>query len=124
MANSTSTNGPRRLVPPSREQIMERLLAGARQKEAEAREAAKPKAPVVTLAVSNPDVPLDRQRERIAEATERLIADERRRLAELQAHEARIAAMQRAIDWHMEMKLANEEAERQFRRNDPCGYWR
>lgn len=86
-------------------------------------EAVKPE-PVVKLATANPDVPLDRQRERIAEATERLIADERRRLAELQAHEARIAAYQRVIDWHMEQKLANEEAEREFRRNDPCGYWR
>ena len=86
-------------------------------------EAVKP-APVVTLATSNPDVPLDRQRDRIAEATERLIADERRRLAELQAHEARMAAYQRAIDWHMEMKLEHEAEEQQLRRNDPCGYWR
>ena len=82
-----------------------------RPKEAEA-------TPVVTLATSNPDVPLERQRERITEAQQRLIADEARRLRELeeaQKHERWIAAKQAAIDWHMEMIRANEEAERIFR---------
>jgi phage terminase small subunit len=82
--------------------------------------------PVVTLATSNPDVPLERQRERISEAQQRLIADEVRRLAELaeeKKREAWLIARQAAIDWHMEMKLANEEDERRFRRSDPCGYW-
>jgi hypothetical protein len=82
---------------------------------------------VVTLVVANPNVPLERQRERISEATERLIADEQRRLAELheaQRREAWIATWQRAIDRHMAMRLMNEEAEEQLRRSDPCGLWR
>jgi hypothetical protein len=74
-------------------------------------EAAKPKV-VVTLAASNPDVPLERQRDRIAEAQERLIEDERRRLEEVKAREVWIANWQRAIDFHMEMRLMNEEAEK------------
>ena len=88
-------------------------------------EAVKPE-PVVTLATSNPDVPLERQRDRISEAQQRLIADEARRLAELEEEkrrEAWIAAKQAAIDFHMEMIRANEEAERMFRRNDPCRLW-
>src|ERR1700726_3263931 len=73
-------------------------------------EAMKPE-PAVTLATSNPDVPLERQRERITEAQQRLIADEARRLEAEKAHEAWIAAKQAAIDFHMEMIRANEEAE-------------
>jgi hypothetical protein len=110
----------------SREQMIEFLLASAREKRRKEAEAAKPKAKVVTLAVSNPDVPLERQRERISEAQQRLVADEVRRLAEsteLQRREAWLIARQAAIDWHIEMIRANEEAERQFRRNDPCGLW-
>jgi hypothetical protein len=96
-----------------------------RAAKAAAMEAAKPRAPVVTLAAANANVPLARQRERISEAQQRLIADEERRLAELeeQKRERWLQARQAAIDFHMEMKLANEEAERQFRRNDPCGLW-
>ena len=85
-------------------------------------EAVKP-TPVVTLATANPDVPLERQRERISEAQQRLIADEQLRLEAEKKHERWIAARQAAIDFHMEMKLANEEAERRFRRGDPCGIW-
>jgi hypothetical protein len=85
-------------------------------------EAVKPE-PVVTLATANPDVPLERQRERITEAQQRLIEDEQRRLEAEKKHEAWLIARQAAIDWHMEMKLANEEAERRFQRSDPCGYW-
>jgi hypothetical protein len=88
-------------------------------------EVVKP-APVVKLATSNPDVPLERQRERLSEAQGRLIADEARRLAELEEQQRRkawIAARQAAIDWHMETIRANEEAERMFRRSDPCRLW-
>ena len=87
----------------------------------------EPEPKVVELATSNPDVPLERQRDRISEAQQKLIADEARRLAELEEQkrrEAWIAAKQAAIDWHMEMIRANEEAERMFRRNDPCRLWR
>jgi hypothetical protein len=82
--------------------------------------------PVVTLATTNPEVPLERQRERLSEAQQRLIADEEARLRQWEEEKKRerwIAERQRAIDFHMEMKLANEEAERMFRRNDPCGLW-
>ena len=44
----------------------------------------EPEPKVVELATSNPDVPLERQRERTSEAQQRLIADEARRLAELE----------------------------------------
>ena len=92
----------------------------------------EPEAKVVTLATANFDVPLERQRERISEAQQRLIEDEARRLAEEERREAWIAARQAAkvrelvtfIDWHMEMIRANEEAERMFRRSDPCRLWR
>jgi hypothetical protein len=53
-----------------------------------AKEAAKPK-PVVTLATANPEVPLERQRERISEAQRKLIADEERKLQELAEANAR-----------------------------------
>jgi hypothetical protein len=94
-----------------------------RAAKAAALEAARPKAPVVTLAIANPDVPLERQRERISEAQQRLIEDEAQRLRELQARDAWVASWQRAIDFHMEMRRANEEAERQLRRSDLCGLW-
>jgi hypothetical protein len=106
-------------------ELAKQVAVERRAAKAAALEAAKPKS-VVTLATSNPDVPLERQRDRIAEAQQRLIADEVRRLAELEAQQKREAwliARQAAIDWHMEMKLANEEEERRFRRDDPCGYW-
>jgi hypothetical protein len=106
-------------------ELAKQVAVERRAAKAAALEAAKPKA-VVTLAASNPDVPLERQRDRIAEAQQRLIADEVRRLAELAEHQKREAwlmARQAAIDWHMEMKLANEAEERQLRRSDPCGYW-
>jgi hypothetical protein len=96
-----------------------------RAAKAAALEAAKPRS-VVTLAAANANVPLERQRERISVAQQRLIADEERRLRELEEEQKRerwIAARQAAIDFHMEMKLANEEAERRFRRSDPCGLW-
>jgi hypothetical protein len=87
-----------------------------------AKEAAKPK-PVVTLATANPEVPLERQRERISEAQRKLIADEERKLQELaeaNAREQLRVQRQRAIDFHMEMRLAEEAAERQFMRDlDP-----
>jgi hypothetical protein len=80
--------------------------------------------PVVALATANPEVPLDRQRERISDATAKLIADEGAKLrqyAEQERQERLVAERQRALDWHMEMKLANEEAERRFMRDlDPC----
>jgi hypothetical protein len=79
--------------------------------------------PVVTLATANPEVPLERQRERLSEAQQRLIADEQRRLEAEKKHEAWLTARQAAIDFHVEMIRANEEAERRFRRNDPCGLW-
>jgi hypothetical protein len=105
-------------------ELAKQVAVERRAAKAAALEAAKPKA-VVTLATVNPDVPLERQRDRIAEAQQRLIEDEQRRLAELaeQKREAWLIARQQAIDWHMEMKLANEAEERQLRRNDPCGYW-
>jgi len=78
---------------------------------------------VVSLATSNPDVPLDLQRERISEAQKRLIEDEDRRLKEWEAqkkHERWLAERQAAIDFWMEQKLANEEAERRFEKElDP-----
>ena len=55
----------------------------------------EPEAKVVTLATANPDVPLERQRERISEAQQRLIEDEARRLAEEERREAWICAMRR-----------------------------
>jgi hypothetical protein len=78
---------------------------------------------IVSLATSNPNVPIDRQRERLAEAQKRLIEDENRRLKEWEAkkkHDRWLAERQAAIDWHMEQKLANEEAERRFEKElDP-----
>jgi hypothetical protein len=103
-------------------ELAKQVAVERRAAKAAALEAAKP-APVVTLAAANANVPLERQRERLSEATERLIEDARRRLAELKAHEAWVANWQRAIDFHMEMRLMNEEAERQLRRSDPCGIW-
>jgi predicted nucleic acid-binding protein len=103
-------------------ELAKQVAVERRAAKAAALEAAKPKA-VVTLATVNPDVPLERQRDRIVEAQQRLIADEVRRLEAETKHEAWLMARQAAIDFHMEMKLANEEAERRFRRNDPCGYW-
>jgi hypothetical protein len=46
---------------------------------------AEPKPTVVSLASSNPEVPLERQRERLSEAQRRLIEDENRRLKEWEA---------------------------------------
>jgi hypothetical protein len=105
-------------------ELAKQVAVERRAAKAAALEAAKPKS-VVTLAAANANVPLERQRDRIAEAQQRLIEDEQRRLAELaeQKREAWLIARQQAIDWHMEMKLANEAEERQFRRSDPCGYW-
>jgi hypothetical protein len=77
----------------------------------------KPEPKVVSLASSNPDVPLERQRERLSEAQRKLIEDEDRRLKEWEAqkkHERWLAERQAAIDFWMEQKLANEEAERRF----------
>jgi hypothetical protein len=78
---------------------------------------------IVELASCNPNVPLERQRERISEAQKRLIEDENRKLKEWKAqkkHERWLADRQAAIDWHMEQKLANEEAERRFEKElDP-----
>jgi hypothetical protein len=76
---------------------------------------------IVELASCNPNVPIDRQRERLAEAQQRLIEDENRRLKEWKAqkkHERWLMDRQAAIDFHMEQKLANEEAERRFRDRD------
>ena len=73
---------------------------------------------VVSLASSNPDVPLERQRERLSEAQRRLIEDENRRLKEWEAqkkHERWLMERQAAIDFHMEQKLLNEEWERHYR---------
>src|SRR5271166_3054451 len=89
-----------------------------RRKKPPEAEAAKP---VVTLAVANPDVPLERQRERISEAQQRLIAHLREWEAE-KKRERWIAERQRALDFHLEMIRANEEAERRLMRNlDPFG---
>ena len=78
---------------------------------------------IVSLATSNPNVPIDRQRERLAEAQKRLIEDENRRLKEWEAkkrHDRWLAERQAAIDFWMEQKLANEEAERRFEKElDP-----
>lgn len=79
--------------------------------------AAEPAPKIVSLASSNPSVPLERQRERLSEAQKRLIEDEDRRLEEWKAqkkHERWLAERQAAIDWWMEQKLANEEAERRL----------
>jgi hypothetical protein len=69
------------------------------------------------------EVPLDRQRHHLREAQQRLVEDTERRLEEWQEQERRekrAAELQRVIDFHMEMKLANEEAERRFMRElDP-----
>jgi hypothetical protein len=76
---------------------------------------------IVELASCNPNVPIDRQRERLSEAQRRLIEDEHRRLKEWEAqkkHERWLMERQAAIDFHMEQKLANEEAERRFRDRD------
>ena len=81
----------------------------------------KPETVVVELASCNPDVPLDRQRERISDAQKQLIEDENRRLKEWEAqkkHERLLMERQKAIDFHMEQKLLNEESERQFRDRD------
>jgi hypothetical protein len=79
---------------------------------------------IVELASCNPNVPLERQRERISEAQKRLIEDEDRKLKEWEAkkkHERWLAERQAAIDFWMEQKLANEEAERRFEKElDPC----
>jgi hypothetical protein len=78
---------------------------------------------IVELASCNPNVPLERQRERLSEAQKRLIEDEDRRLKEWEAqkkHERWLAERQAAIDFWMEQKLANEEAERRFEKElDP-----
>jgi hypothetical protein len=76
---------------------------------------------VVSLASSNPNVPLERQRERISDAQRQLIEDESRKLKEWEAqkkHERWLMERQAALDWHMEQKRANEEAERHFRDRD------
>jgi hypothetical protein len=76
---------------------------------------------IVELASCNPNVPLERQRERISEAQKRLIEDEDRRLKEWKAqkkHERWLAERQETIDWHWEQKLLNEEIARQYR-DDP-----
>ena len=81
----------------------------------------KPKTVVVELASCNPHVPLDRQRERISDAQRQLIEDENRRLKELEAqkkHERLLMERQKAIDFHMEQKLLNEEWERRYRDRD------
>jgi SpoVK/Ycf46/Vps4 family AAA+-type ATPase len=81
--------------------------------------------PVAVLATSNPEVPLDRQRERLSEAQKRLIADEERKFKEWEEEKRRdrwVAERQAAIDFHMEMRLAEARAERRFRRElDPYG---
>jgi hypothetical protein len=77
----------------------------------------KPEPKIVSLASSNPDVPLERQRERLTEAQRRLVEDEDRRLEEWKAqkrHERWLMERQAAIDFWMEQKLANEEAERRL----------
>ena len=77
----------------------------------------EPAPKVVELASSNPDVPLERQRERISEAQRRLVEDEDRRLKEWEAqkrHERWLMERQAALDFWMAQKLANEEAERRF----------
>ena len=76
---------------------------------------------IVELASCNPYVPLDRQRERISEAQRQLIEDENRKLKEWEAqkkHERLLMERQKAIDFHMEQKLLNEEWERQIRNRD------
>ena len=80
-----------------------------------------PTTKIVELASCNPYVPLERQRERISDAQRQLIEDENRRLKELEAqkkHERWLMERQAALDWHMEQKLANEEAERRYRDRD------
>jgi hypothetical protein len=76
---------------------------------------------IVELTSCNPYVPLDRQRERISEAQRQLIEDENRKLKEWEAqkkHERLLMERQKAIDFHMEQKLLNEEWERQIRNRD------
>jgi hypothetical protein len=90
-------------------------------KEQYRRKAEPPK--VVTLASSNPEVPLERQRERISEAQQRLREDEERKLREWEEKKRKekwLLERQMAIDFWMEQRIASEEAERRFRRElDP-----
>ena len=83
----------------------------------------KPEPKIVSLASCNPYVPLERQRERLSEGQRRLVEDEDRRLKEWEAqkkHERWLAERQAAIDFWMEQKLANEEAERRLEKElDP-----
>ena len=84
-------------------------------------EATTPKTVVVSLASCNPYVPLERQRERISDAQKQLIEDENRKLKEWEAqkkYERLLMERQKAIDFHMEQKLLNEEWERQIRDRD------
>ena len=65
-----------------RKALAERVKGlGFEEIEAYCAEVLEPK-PVVVLASSNPDVPLDRQRERLSEAQRRLVADEERKFKE------------------------------------------
>ena len=70
-------------------------------------------------------MPLERQRERLSLAQRRLVADEERKFKEWEKEkrqDRRIAELQAAIDRHMEFRLAEERAERRFRRElDPYG---
>ena len=73
-----------------------------------------PATKIVELASCNPYVPLDRQRERISDAQKQLIEDENRKLKEWEAqkkYERLLMERQKAIDFHMEQKLLNEEWE-------------
>jgi len=55
---------------------------------------------------------------------ERLVEEEERRLArEADDRERNLAARQAAIDFHMEMKLANEAAAQRFREADILCLW-
>jgi hypothetical protein len=79
---------------------------------------------IVELASCNPNVPIERQRERISEAQKRLVEDQNRRLKEWKdkkKHEKWLADNQANIDWHMEQKLINEEWQRHYRDN-PDGH--
>jgi hypothetical protein len=81
---------------------------------------------VVSLATANPEVPLERQRERIREAERKLAEDQWRILQEERRKARWLAERQAAIDFHMEMKLANEAAAKRIERDlDPvnCGLY-
>ena len=73
-----------------------------------------PEKKVVALATANPEVPLERQRDRIAEAQRKLAEDQWRILQEERRYERWLAERQAALDFHMEMKLENETAARRF----------